>query len=551
MSEVFANRYQRGLSKRTILRGALIRILSSVLLLMTAAGCAASNTTASEPRNRLIYGLTLEPSGFDPHLNASSELGIPLRQVYDTLVYRNPADGQFVAGLASEWQISPDGLVYTFRLKEGVTFHDGTPFNAQAVAANLDRIMAVENGSQKARFMLGSYSGYQILDDYTIQLLLSEPYSPLLDSLSQVYLGIASPTALGAYSNERYQFHQVGTGPFRFVEYIPGDRLVIRRSENYTWGPSFYNAPNERSVDEVVFRFFTDPPTRSIALEAGDTQVVGEILPADARAIATNTEITMIPVAVPGQPLQFMMNTRRYPTDNITVRQALLFGTNREAIIDSLFQRYSPVAWGPLAATTQFYNRQVVGAYAYDPSQARTMLEGAGFVDADNNGYYDGIDGDLTITMIVPGWGFIPEVAQLIQDQWRDIGVRAAISPTPTRTLVVEAVNQGEYNLVAFYTFGIDPSFLSDYFATNGSMNWTGFSSTELDGLLLEAVRQTDPNARASAYATVQRIIMEQALILPIRDYVNLNGVRNGVEGLVYDPYGWFPLLANVTLSAP
>ncbi|MBZ0304894.1 MAG: hypothetical protein K8I82_02380 [Anaerolineae bacterium] len=293
------------------------RIVLTAFILMVLGACVPtqSQNTTQQVGNRAIYGLTLIPSGFDPHIHRSSELGIPLRQVYDTLVYRDPVTKDFVPGLATEWTISQDGLVYTFILRQGVKFHDGTKFNAQAVAANLDRITSPDTGSQYAIFLLGPYAGYEIVDDYTIRLNLSEPYSPLLDSLSQVYLGIASPAALVEYSLNRYQFHQVGTGPFEFVEFVPGDRLVLRRNPDYAWGPSFYTPP-ANGVDEIEFRFFTDPVTRALALESGDVQVMGEMLPGDARVLATNSAIQLIPTPIPGQPMQFIMNTKQFPTDN-------------------------------------------------------------------------------------------------------------------------------------------------------------------------------------------------------------------------------------------
>lgn len=508
--------------------------------------CSGAPQSQEAARSRITYGLTLQPSGIDPHINSSSELGIPLRQVYDTLVYRDPATKDFVDGLAIDWSISPNGLIYTFKLRQDVKFHDGTPFNAQAVAANLDRIADPNTASQKAAFMLGPYAGYEVLDDYTILIKLSEPYSPLLDSLSQVYLGIASPKALGEYSLDRYQFHQVGTGPFTFVEYIPGDRIVLRRSPDYTWGPAFYEPGN---LDEIEFRFFTDAPTRSAGIESGSAQIMGELLPTDARVLTANSTVQLLPVAIPGQPLQFLFNTRRFPTDSRQVRQAILYGTNRNLIIDAVFQRFSPVAWGPVSANTLYYSRDVVGLYAQDTAQAQTLLAAAGFQDSDNNGYLDINGVELEVTVIVPPWGQIPEVAQLLQDQWRAIGIRARLEPVPTRNALFEVVRTGEYNLVAFYAFGFDPSFLNQYFLSDSPDNWTGYANPDLDNTLREAVRQTEPAARQNLYALVQRLIMEEALILPIRDYVNLNAASVTVGGLSFDSYGWFPLINNVRVA--
>lgn len=522
-----------------------------LLIMLTACSPAVSSLSAqdSPAERRLTYGLTLQPSGFDPHIHASSELGIPLRQVYDTLIYRDPVSREFVPGLATAWEIAPDGLTYTFTLRQGVSFHDGQPFNAAAVAANIDRILDPAIGSQRAAFMLGPFARYEIVDEFTIRIVLAEPYAPLLDSLSQVYLGIASPAALRQYTAERYQFHQVGTGPYQFTEYVPGDRLVLRRNPAYAWGPSFYPADLSAVPDEIVFRFFTDPPARALALESGDAQIVGEIQPIDARALTAAGSIAITPVTIPGQPLQFMFNTTRYPTDNLMVRQALLYATNREEIIDAVYQRFSPIAWGPLAASTPFFNPNLVGSYVYDSNRARTLLAEAGFQDSDNNTLIDFGGVDLDLTVIVPPWGQIPEVAQLLQDQWRDIGLRVTLEPVPSRSTLIEAVGTGNYNLVAFYEFGADPAFLSRYFTTDGVNNWMNVADATLDQLLREAERQADPSARFGLYAQAQQLIMEQALILPIRDYVNLNGSTGAVSGLAFDAYGWFPLLPTLTLT--
>lgn len=522
-----------------------------LLMVVICASClpAAGRQQSGAADNRIVYGLTLQPSGFDPHINRSSELGIPLRQVYDTLVYRDPETKEIVPGLATDWNISDDGLVYTFKLREGVKFHDGTPFNAEAVAANLDRIVAPETASQWAAFLLGPYNHYEIVDEYTIRLILDEPFSPLLDSLAQVYLGIASPTALAQYSNNRYQFHQVGTGPFVFEEFVPGDRIVLKRNPDYAWGPEFYQPATANSVNEVEFRFFTDPPTRMLALESDQAQVMGELLPTDARTLTGSSAVQLIPQSVPGQPLQFLMNTKRFPTDNRGLRQALIFGANRNAIVDAVFQQFSPVAWGPLSANALYYDRSLQGTYAHDISQAQALLQAAGYTDSDNDGFLD--IGGLTVQVdvIVPPWGLAPEVAQLLQDQWRTIGIRANLKPVPTFGALLEAVASGEYNLVAFNTFGLDPGLLNDFFLRNGANNWTGFASDELDSLLADALGQTDADIRRAQYARIQQIIMNEALILPIRDQVNLNAASSALSGLQFDAYGWFPLLNNLKFA--
>ncbi|MCU0511271.1 MAG: ABC transporter substrate-binding protein [Anaerolineae bacterium] len=520
-----------------------------LLFVIVVSGCAPAADTGGAAARRIVYGLTLSVSGIDPHINQNTELGIVLRSVYDTLVYRDPVTKAIVPGLASAWTISDDGLVYTFNLRQDVMFHDGTFFNADAVAANLQRIMNPETGSQKARLLLGSLASYQIIDQYTISLTLSAPYSPLLDGLAQVYTGIASPAALGQYNLLRYQYHQVGTGPFQFVEYIPENRIVIRRNPNYAWGPAFYAPPGANAVQEIEFRFYRDPATRAAALESGEAQVMGELLPADARALANNAAFRVLPVTVPGQPLQFYLNTRLAPLDNLAVRQALLYATNRGAIVESVYQGFSPVAWGPVASSALFYNPGVVNAYAYNIEQTRALLNAAGYADNDRDGILEREGLPLEIRVIQPAWGLVPEVTQLLQDQWRAAGIRAIIDPVPGFTALLEKVTAGEYHLVSFDTSGIDPSFLNARFMSDGAVNWTGYASAPLDELLRAAAQLTDPAARQPLYSQAQSLIMQEALILPIREYVNLNAHSARVQNLLFDPYGWFPLLHNVTLA--
>ncbi len=176
-----------------------------LFLVLSISSLASACQTSSDTMPTLNYGLTLAPSGIDPHLNASAELGIPLNSVYDTLVFLDPESSEFVPGLAERWEISSDGLRYTFYLREDVRFHDGTPFNAQAVQDNLDYTLNPDNHSQKAATMLGPLNQMEILDEHTIAFVLDEPFAPLLDSLSQVYLGMASPTALKQWGASEYQ----------------------------------------------------------------------------------------------------------------------------------------------------------------------------------------------------------------------------------------------------------------------------------------------------------------------------------------------------------
>jgi peptide/nickel transport system substrate-binding protein len=521
-------------------------LFCSIMVLLTAC----SRTPDSQAPVELVYGLTLTPSGIDPHINSSAELGIPLRSVYDTLVYRDTQTREFVPGLAESWEISPDGLIYTFTLKQGVTFHDGTEFNADAVRVNIQRIKDPTLNSQKAALLLGPIINVEVVDESHVRLILSEPYAPLLDGLSQPYLGIASPKALSESDAATYQFHQVGTGPYRFVDYAVNDRLVLERNPDYTWGPTVVTNQTVPAIERIIFRFYEDPPTRALALESGDAQIMGELLPTDAHRLDSAGSIQVQPESIPGMPLQFFFNTQHVPTDSLPARQALIIATDRQAIVQSIFQGYSPIAYGPLNSATLYYNPAVEGRYGFDPVQAAAIFNTTGWVDSDGDGWRDNQGTALELRVVVPPWGLTPDVAQLLKQQWETtLQIKVTIQQVASFPMLVETANSGDYDVIALNAFDLDPVLLNSFYQTGGRSNWAHIASPELDTLLLSAQKEMDPSQRAALYAKIQTYIMDQAVVLPIREYVNLNGIAKSVQGLHYDSHGWFPYLTDIGLG--
>jgi peptide/nickel transport system substrate-binding protein len=515
----------------------------------TAVAANPSAETAPRQGGKLVYGLTLAPSGIDPHVDASSELGIPLTSVYDTLVYL-ALDGRFVPGLAERWEISDNEQVYTFYLRRDVRFHDGTPFNAQAVQFNLDRIANPETKSRKAKSMLGPYDHTEIVDDHTVKIHFTEPYAPFLNALSQVYLGMASPTAVKQWGVD-YQLHQVGTGPFSFKGYVPNDHLTLVRNPDYAWAPEVYNHSGTAYLDEIEFRFYVDPAVRALALESGEADVMGEIPPQDATRLEANPDFTLYQVSIPGQPLQFFLNTEKAPTDDLRVRQALLYAIDRQTIVDTIFKSYSPVAYGPLSAVTTGYDPAVRERYAYDPTRAAALLDEAGWVDSDNDGIRDKLGQPLRLEAFLMSWGYLPEVGQILQSQYKAAGVdlQTQLLAFPA---AVQAAGQGAHHLAPMTFFDSDPSILgTTYLSSNvdGGFNWSRVRDAELDRLLNLGIMELDSEARSNLYAQVQTRILDLALVLPIRDYVNLNASRSTVRGLQFDLGGWFPWLHDVYLG--
>lgn len=514
----------------------------------TKASAATRLVSPSTPAvKELRYGLTLSVSGIDPHIHTSSELGIPLTSVYDTLVFMT-TDNRFVPGLALSWEVSPDGLAYTFTLRKDVKFHDGTPFNAQAVKDNLDRIVDPATKSGKAVAMMGPYKGTDLVDDFTARVRFASPYPAFLDSAAQVYLGMASPTAFKKWGPSDYQMHQVGTGPFKFVdkEYVPKDTIVLEKNPDYAWAPSVYKHNGPAYLDRVVFKFYPDPPTRAPALETGAVQVIGELPPQDAVRLQKDPRYRVIVADAPGLPLVVFVNAANPPTDDLRVRQALIYGTDRESIVKTVFMDLSPVAHGPWSHSAVGYDKSLDAMYPYDPAKAKALLDEAGWKPgADGIRVKDGKR--LSLETYLQTWGYLQETGQMIQAQLKQIGVELKVQ-TVAFPAAQAVAKEGKHHLAPMSMSGTDPSLLTALFKTDGGYDWSKYDRPELDALLEQAETSTDPARRMVLYAQVQRMIMEQALVIPIRDYTNWNGASARVKGLVYDAHGWWPYLYDVDL---
>ena len=453
-------------------------------------------------------------------------------------------------GLAESWTISEDGRVYTFILRQGVLFHDGTLFNAQAVSVNLERILNPQTASQRAIFLLGPIDQIVVESEYQLSIVLSAPFAPLLDGLSQPYLGIASPAALEKYDNITYQFHQVGTGPYRFIEYLPGDDLILERNPAYNWGPEIVVNPRVPAVERIVFRFLDDPSERARALESGEAEIASELLPGEAQALAERGPITISPVAVPGQPTQFMFNLRQPPTNSLAVRQALIYATDRPSLIQDVYLGLSPIAYGPLSSATFGYDPQVEGLYAFDPAEARALLDEAQLIDSDGDSWRDFDGQPVILQVIVPPWGLIPQVAGLLETQWEStLQLQVEVRQVAEFIMLRDAAAESEFNLIAFNVAGFDPIILNGFYTSGGINNWMSVSDQDLDGWLFESAIATDSARRVELYSRAQQRIMEQAFIVPIREYVSLNGSHISVDGLHYDAQGWFPYLTDLTVA--
>jgi peptide/nickel transport system substrate-binding protein len=268
----------------------------------------------------LSLGMHREFGSLDPAVYEGEPEGMAIGAVFDRLVCIG-FDGEYHPWLATKWEISPDGKVWTFHLRDDVLFHDGTPFNAEAVKFHLDRAVDPQTKSQRAADLLAKYASSEVVDPNTIKITLKQAYAPFLDVLSQPNLGIPSPTGVKQWGNN-FDDHLVGSGPFKFVGWKRQNYLVLEKNPSYKWGPACIQNQGAAYLDKLMFKFIPEVETREALLDRGEeVQVVYFPSPAGlARWKADPDHFTVISVVDPGAPWMNTINTQKPPTDELAGR---------------------------------------------------------------------------------------------------------------------------------------------------------------------------------------------------------------------------------------
>jgi peptide/nickel transport system substrate-binding protein len=495
----------------------------------------------------LTIGLASEPDTLDVHVSpwaVTANVGL---NIFDTLVIQDPADASYKPGLAESWEAAPDGKSYTFKLREGVIFHDGTPLDAAAVKANFDRVVDPATQSGFAASLLGPYAGSEVVDPLTVRVDFSEPYAPLLDSLSQAFLGIVSPTAVAA-SGADFGTKPVGSGPFVFKEWAPKDHLTLVKNPDYNWASPVFGHQGPAYLDEVTFTFIAENATRTGTLESGETQLI-ESVPESDLEIIQGEGFQILAGKAPGLPTALLVNSAKAPTDDPAVRRALVQATDSQEIIDTVFFGAVDPADAPLSRVSWAYNPEVAPAYAFDPEGAAATLDAAGWT---LNGEWREKDGQrLAIDFFFSANWDGGTYGEIWQAQLRKVGIELTITQLDVSARIETAQN-GQTNIVANGWISSDPIILEHLFHSKNigsGYNWVFYTDPALDQALDQGRAEIDPEARKALYGQAQQIITDQSLVIPIAAITPLNGLAAGVQGVKLDSRGTYRWLYDAWIS--
>lgn len=455
------------------------RLIAALLLAMVPA--VALGAPAAVPSGPSVtIGMPLEPPNLDPTVGAAAAVDeVVYANVFEGLT-RIVRDGTVAPALATDWSVAPDGLSWTFALRPGVRFHDGTPLDAAVVKFSLDRVIAPDSANA-AKSQVDAIKAVAVLDPLSVRIDLSRPMADLPLLLGWGDLVIVAPATAATNAT-----NPVGTGPFRFAEWRKGDSVRLVRNDDY-WG-------RPAKVGQVVFRLVSDPAAAYAALMAGDVQAFPNFpSPESLPAIAKDGRFAVVVGTTEGETI-LAVNNAKPPFDDIRVRRALAHAIDRRALIDGAMSGFGTPIGSHFAPHHPAY-LDLTGRYPHDPAEARRLLAEAGFPDG------------FATTLRLPPVGYARRGGELVAAQLAKVGIRAQIRNIEWAQWLEQVYRNRDYDLtIVSHT---EPRDYDVYARTN---YYFGYDSPAFRDLIQRLSETTDAAARTALLHDVQRRIADDAV---------------------------------------
>ena len=514
----------------------------------TATAMPAATATPDLKGGTVTIGIANEPQTLDPGAAVMVQEQMILLDVFDSLIATAP-DGTLHPALALSWTPNAADTEFAFKLRQDVKFQDGTPFNGAAVKTSFDHVLDPSIKDSGARSLLTDhkYKETVVTDDYNITVKFDSPYPTFLRDAGRQWLSISSPTALTKYGKD-YGRNPVGTGPFRFVKWDSQSQVVLERNPDYNWAPEYASHKGPAYLDQIVFRILPEAATRLTALQTGELQIASEPPALDAIDMSKSGKAVLKTFAQPGVPAMMMINTTKAPTDDIAVRKAMILAVNQDELAKTAFKDLGIPTYSVISPTTWAFNQDAANTYKFNLDQAGKLL--------DDDGWKLGADGirvkngqKLTIDYITsPTWeeAFNELLSGYLKKAGFDVNMRAM----DDNAIGTEAA-AGHYNMLYIYWTRADPSPLRSLFDSvnikDGSA-YTRFVNADLDKTLEDAGTATDDNVRKTDYMNAQKMIMDNALVLPLFTVNMVYLDQPAVQNFVFDLEG-YPWFYEMTLT--
>jgi peptide/nickel transport system substrate-binding protein len=528
------------------------RVPLSLFVGLLALSFASLPATAQESAE-LSYGMGNNVDTLDPNVTTFSTVGVIMGHVFDTLVRQYPL-GEFHPGLATEWSVNDDATEYSFTLRDDVTFHDGTPLNADAIKFTFDRIVDPDTQSQMAFSFIGPYMETEVVSDTEIIVKFSEPFAPFLDSASQPQLGIVSPTAVAELGEEFGLSTVVGSGPYMLESYTPESEVVLARNDDYNWGSEdIFGMGGPGNFERITFKLILEPGTRLAALESGEVDFIDDVPELDVARLQDDPNVEIVQVEQPGHGWSLMMNAENSPTDELAVRQAIAMASDKQGMIDVVFNGFGTPACSPLTKVMFAYSDIGCQQLPYDPDAAGATLDEAGWVMNDETGVRER-DGEA---LALEHW-FRAEssvgsaMATFMQADLSQYGIQVNLNGA-SASGYFDAVRAGEHNTQNWWDTQTDPGAVMRtlYHSSNadGGTNRNRYRNDTMDTLIAEAAGASDSEQRATLYEEIQQLVADDVVMVFYNDPFLLFGHSPALTGVIYMGGGFSPNLYGASFS--
>jgi peptide/nickel transport system substrate-binding protein len=527
-------------------------VISALTLISVLAGCAgpvgSNSPVNSEPVAGGILGVSIsaEPGCLDGHGISATQQQFLGRLIYDNVVTLDE-NGEISPYLAESWDISADGKTYTFHLREGVTFSDGSPWNAEVLGQNFEHMRDPATKSPLAAAYIAPYVDGTVIDEYTFEAHLAYPYTPFLYTLAQSWLGMNSGRAI-TESPETLCQNPVGTGPFTVEDYQPGQSISYAKREGYDWAPEWLEGDGAAHLDGVEVTLVSEPVIRHQSLVSGQYDLTENLAPQNAAAVQADPNFVYENLPRTGSPYVLSFNLSRAPFDDLAVRQAFAAAVDTDAVTESLgFGTYTPID-GFLSKESKYYDPTVEGVLTHDPERANTLLDDAGWSARDEEGFRTKDGERLTIEVpTVESSTPSPLLVQL-QGEARKVGFDLQIIQLPQAQLS-ELRYAGDYDALAgvWHTNTTDVLFIryhsSEITGDRIGQNSSYVDDPALDELLATAREADDGPEAAVAYSEAQHRLLEILPGLPLYENPSQFAYSTAVQGVAVDTSHPVPVL--------
>lgn len=504
---------------------------------LTACGTDSSAATPGggtpQPGGTLRYGLSQAPTCADPAQAGTNQTIYVARQVVDSLTDQNPETGEIVPWLAESWDVNEDATQFTFRLKDGVTFSDGTPLTATSVKNNFDAIVNTIGGvkAPSAVGYLAGYTGTTAVDEATAQVNFSAPNAPFLQATATLQLGLLSDNDTAKTAEERCAGDLSGTGPFVYEDYQQDKSATLVKRTGYSWGSEAFAHDGEAYLDRIEFSIVPESGVRTGSLASGQLDAVSDALPQDAPQIE-GAGGRILTTSNPGIPFGFQPNVSRGVLTDPAVRAALVPALDRQELVDTVLGPDFRPATSTLASATPGY--VALAEVTYDPDKAEKILDEAGWIPgADGIRVKDGQRLSFPV-LFSPVFAGNQAILELVQQQLRAVGVdlQLDLQSMPEQTA---RQNSGEYESSYYNSTRADGDILRTAFGLEGrNINRRG-PIPQLDDVLVAQLTTVDPAARGELIGQAQQLVLDNGLWIPTVELSQAIGVGPTVQDLAFE----------------